>query len=47
VRNADEIFVLDRGRVVERGSHEELAAAGGYYADLTVRQALEEELAAY
>ena len=34
VRNADEIIVLDRGRIVERGSHDELLAAEGRYAAL-------------
>ncbi len=38
VREADLIIVLDRGRVVERGTHEELLAAGGLYADLYHRQ---------
>ena len=32
LRAADEIFVLDAGRVVERGPHAALAAAGGLYA---------------
>ena len=34
VRYADEILVIDDGRVVERGAHDELVAAGGRYADL-------------
>jgi len=31
VRQADEILVLDEGRIVQRGSHAELLAAGGLY----------------
>ncbi len=46
VRDADRIFVLVRGRIVEAGRHEELVALGGLYATLHRRQLLEEELAA-
>ncbi len=38
VRNADRILVLDEGRVVESGTHPELLAAGGLYADLYATQ---------
>jgi ATP-binding cassette subfamily B protein len=39
--NADQIVVLDQGRVAERGTHEELLENGGLYADLWYRQAAE------
>jgi len=44
VRDADQIAVLAHGRVIELGTHEELLARGGYYADLYEKQLLEEEL---
>lgn len=45
VQNADEILVLDAGRVVERGTHESLIALEGTYADMWTRQAKRDALA--
>jgi subfamily B ATP-binding cassette protein MsbA len=45
IRRADQILVVEQGRLVERGSHAELFALGGRYYDLYTRQhGLEENL---
>jgi ATP-binding cassette subfamily B protein len=46
VHNADHIFVVERGQIAEEGTHTELLALGGYYADLYQKQLLEDELEA-
>ena len=44
VRHADQILLLENGEIVERGTHDELIARGGHYAEMHERQLLEEEL---
>ena len=46
IRDADLICVLADGRIIERGTHDELLTLDGEYADLYERQLLEEELEA-
>ncbi|RMD82654.1 MAG: ABC transporter ATP-binding protein [Candidatus Dadabacteria bacterium] len=47
VERADRIVVIDRGRIVESGTHGELLARGGLYAELYQRQRIDEELEAF
>lgn len=44
VKKADEILVLDDGKIIERGSHDQLVEQGGVYAELYQQQRLAEEL---
>ncbi len=44
IKHANEIIVLDEGRVVERGTHDELVALAGLYASIYERQLLEAEM---
>ncbi len=46
VQTAGRIFVIEHGQIAEQGTHAELVANGGYYADLYQKQLLEEELEA-
>lgn len=43
-KNADRIIILDEGKIVEKGTHDELINAGGYYQDLYNKQLLEKEI---
>lgn len=44
VKDSDKIFVIDNGKIIEEGRHEELIELNGIYADIHQRQLLEEEL---
>jgi len=44
VKDADNIIVIDKGKIAEEGVHEELIALGGIYSDLHYKQLLEREL---
>jgi len=44
VKDADHIIVLDKGKITEQGTHDELIAMDGIYTDLHYKQKLEEEL---
>ncbi|MCP3773802.1 ABC transporter ATP-binding protein/permease [Paenibacillus sp. MZ04-78.2] len=43
VQSADQIVVMDEGRIVEHGNHEQLLAGGGIYADMYHKQLLDQE----
>lgn len=43
-KNADRILILEEGKIVEQGTHDELISAGGYYQELYDKQLLEKEI---
>lgn len=44
IKHADQIIVLDNGKVVEKGTHESLLNLGGHYTDMYQKQLLEEKI---
>lgn len=46
IKDCDRIFVMEKGKIIESGTHEELKRAGGKYAELAAQQSLEREGAA-
>lgn len=45
IKDADEIIVLDKGKIIERGNHEQLVDLDGYYHNIYQKQLLEEKIA--
>jgi ATP-binding cassette, subfamily B, multidrug efflux pump len=45
IKNADHIYVLDEGKIIEEGTHQDLLKEGGYYASMYKKQLIEKELA--
>jgi len=44
IKDADQILVLNKGEIIERGNHDQLLALNGYYADMYRIQTLQKEL---
>lgn len=47
IEDCDDIIVLDEGRIIEKGKHQDLVALGGFYAELYRKQLLEEQIKQY
>ena len=43
-KNADKIIILDEGKIIQQGTHNQLIAQKGYYKDLYEQQLLEKEM---